>query len=187
MSFALIRARWALITIASCVLARARRRRTPSRRRTHGLRSRRSAFTDSFRSTTAPAIPLTKDGFRLRKSDLKFDGDVSPKLKWRVTFDAGKLLTLNTKVAEVGDSVALSDAAIDQKSKLLQDAALTYFVNKELQLRHRAADHPDEPRRDDPDVEGRDDRAHAVHQRTVARRVASATCATSACRRTDSR
>src|SRR5262249_11084472 len=64
--------------------------------------------------------------------DLKFNGDVSPKLKWRVTFDAGKLLSLNTKSTEIADSSALLDAAVDQKSKLLQDAALTYIVNDNL-------------------------------------------------------
>ena len=126
------RARWALITIASCLLA-----------------GRATAQQDSV-AMPAPTLdltfrvhgyiqvyyragdPLTKDRFRLQETDLKFDGDVSPRLKWRVTFDAGKLLTLNTKATEISDTVALSDAAVDQKSKLLQDAALTYFINRNL-------------------------------------------------------
>lgn len=78
--------------------------------------------------------PLTKDGFRLRKSDLKFAGDASPRVKWRVTFDAGKLLTLNTRTAEVDSSAVLTGAEVDQKSKLLQDAALTYTVNQNFNL-----------------------------------------------------
>jgi hypothetical protein len=73
--------------------------------------------------------PTTKDGYRLRKADLKFSGNVSPHLRWRVAFDASKLLTVNKTLAEVGDSVALSDATIDQRTRMLQDAALTLSVN----------------------------------------------------------
>lgn len=73
--------------------------------------------------------PTTKDGYRLRKADLKFSGNVSPHLRWRVTFDASKLLTVNKTLSELGDSIALSDAAIDQRTRILQDAALTLTVN----------------------------------------------------------
>jgi hypothetical protein len=73
--------------------------------------------------------PTTKDGYRLRKADVKFSGDVSPHLRWRVAFDASKLLTISKTVAQVGDSTALVDAAIDQRTRILQDAALTLTVN----------------------------------------------------------
>jgi hypothetical protein len=78
--------------------------------------------------------PTTKDGFRLRKADLKFSGDLSPRLRWRITFDASKQLTINKTLSEIGDSLALSDVAIDQRSKMVQDAALTYTFNKALAL-----------------------------------------------------
>src|SRR5215472_11993735 len=39
--------------------------------------------------------PLIKDGYRLRKADLKFSGTISPRLRWRIGFDAAKVLTLN--------------------------------------------------------------------------------------------
>ena len=78
--------------------------------------------------------PLIKDGYRLRKADLKFSGDISPRLRWRIAFDAGKLLTLNKTISELGDSLALSDAAVDQRTKMLQDAAITYLVNRQLQV-----------------------------------------------------
>ena len=78
--------------------------------------------------------PTIKDGFRLRKADIKFSGDVSPRLKWRVTFDASKALTINKTTSEISDSLALSDAAIDQRTRMLQDAALTYTVNRSLSL-----------------------------------------------------
>lgn len=78
--------------------------------------------------------PTTKDGFRLRKADMKFSGDISPQLKWRVSFDAAKALTVNKTLTDVGDSTALSDASIDQRTRILQDAALTYSVNHALSL-----------------------------------------------------
>src|SRR5215204_1322104 len=77
--------------------------------------------------------PLVIDGFRLRKADLKFSGPVSPKLNWRLSFDAAKALTINKTIEEVSDSLsALSDAAIDQRTRMLQDAALTYVANRSL-------------------------------------------------------
>jgi hypothetical protein len=78
--------------------------------------------------------PTIKDGFRLRKSDLKFSGVLSPKLKWRVTFDAAKALTVAKTTSDVDDSIVVTDASIDQRTRMLQDAALTYTVNKSLSL-----------------------------------------------------
>jgi hypothetical protein len=77
--------------------------------------------------------PLIKDGYRLRKADLKFSGEISPVLRWRIAFDAAKALTL-AKTISPDDSLALADAAVDQKSRMLQDAALTYLVNEHLQI-----------------------------------------------------
>jgi hypothetical protein len=74
--------------------------------------------------------PLTKDGYRLRKADLKFSGAISPKLRWRISFDAGKALTLNTTTGTATDGSAVSGVSVDQRSRILQDAALTYTVNK---------------------------------------------------------
>jgi hypothetical protein len=78
--------------------------------------------------------PTIKDGFRLRKSDLKFSGLLSPKLKWRVTFDAAKVLTVNKTTSKVDDSMVVNDLSIDQRSRILQDAALTYKVDKSLSI-----------------------------------------------------
>jgi len=78
--------------------------------------------------------PTTKDGYRLRKADLKFSGNVSPHLRWRVTFDASKVLTVNKTLSELGDSIALSDATIDQRTRILQDAALTLSVNPSMSI-----------------------------------------------------
>jgi len=78
--------------------------------------------------------PTSKDGYRLRKADLKFSGNVSPHLRWRVTFDAAKVLTVNKTISDIGDTTALSDAAIDQRTRILQDAALTLALNHATSL-----------------------------------------------------
>src|SRR5262249_46628758 len=44
-----------------------------------------------------------------------------------------KALTI-TKTASSSDSLALGDVSIDQKSRILQDAAITYLVNRKLQI-----------------------------------------------------
>lgn len=76
--------------------------------------------------------PLVKDGYRLRRADLKLSGDVSPHLRWRIGFDAAKVLVINTTASGVGDSAAISTPSIDQRSRALLDAALTYTVNPAL-------------------------------------------------------
>jgi hypothetical protein len=74
--------------------------------------------------------PLNKDGFRMRKADIKFSGSLSPNLKWRLSFDAAKQLTLQTSSTDINDTLALNSAAIDQKTRLLQEAAMSYTFNK---------------------------------------------------------
>ena len=78
--------------------------------------------------------PLNRDGYRLRKADLKFSGAISPRLRWRITFDASKLEALNTATGTEADSDAVRGVSVDQRSRMLQDAALTYTVNKYLAL-----------------------------------------------------
>lgn len=78
--------------------------------------------------------PLNVDGYRLRKADLRFDGSVSPDLRWRLTFDASKVLSVTTRTGRGADSTTLVDADIDQRTRILQDAALTYTVHPSLAL-----------------------------------------------------
>ena len=78
--------------------------------------------------------PTTKDGYRLRKGDLKFSGDISPRLRWRIGFDAGKALALDDETEGAGDSLRVVGVSVDQKSRIVQDAALTYTVNHLLSL-----------------------------------------------------
>src|SRR4051812_43020143 len=74
--------------------------------------------------------PLTKDGYRLRKADLKFAGLISPRLAWRISFDAGKALALSSTQTAIDDSLALTGVSVDQRTRILQDAALTFRPNR---------------------------------------------------------
>jgi len=78
--------------------------------------------------------PTTRDAFRLRKADIKFSGDLSPRLRWRITFDVSKAEALNKTVSKIGDSLVVSDVSVDQRSRIVQDAALTYAVGRTLSL-----------------------------------------------------
>jgi hypothetical protein len=62
------------------------------------------------------------DTFRLRRAQLRFSGELNPKLKWTVMLDAAKALSTNDSFDDEG---ALSDVKIDQSSRLLQEAYLT--------------------------------------------------------------
>lgn len=78
--------------------------------------------------------PTTTDGFRLRKADLKFNGDLSRHVKWRLGFDAAKALGLTKSENSASDPQALTDVAVDQRSRIVQDAAITWSVDKALNL-----------------------------------------------------
>ena len=78
--------------------------------------------------------PTTKDGYRLRKGDLKFSGDLSPRLRWRIGFDAGKALALDNDVVGTGDTARLAAVAVDQKSRIVQDAAITMTFSRAFVL-----------------------------------------------------
>lgn len=78
--------------------------------------------------------PLTRDTYRLRRANLKLSGEVSPRFRWRIGFDVAKVLTINSTVAKAGDSSAIETATIDQRSRILLDAALTYTVNPDLKF-----------------------------------------------------
>jgi hypothetical protein len=128
----LFRARWALAVVASAAVAHPRSTATAqdsTARAGHTVEVH--GFVQVYYRTGDPTI---KDGYRLRKADVKFSGDISPHITWRVGFDAAKLLTLTESAVTIGDSSALRDAAVDQRTRILQDAALTVSLHKFLWL-----------------------------------------------------
>lgn len=78
--------------------------------------------------------PLNKDGYRVRKADIKFTGSLSEHVKWRFSADAAKALSLQSTTEKISDTTTLSGVAVDQKSRMLQEAAVTYYANKSFQV-----------------------------------------------------
>jgi len=74
--------------------------------------------------------PTTTDGFRLRKADLKFNGQLSPHVRWRIGFDAAKALNLILTGNDTLDALALTAVNTDQRTRMLQDAAITWVQSK---------------------------------------------------------
>src|SRR5262245_29059325 len=62
--------------------------------------------------------PTTTDGFRLRKADLKFSGQMSPHVRWRIGFDAAKALALVVTNGDTIDAKALTAASADERSRM---------------------------------------------------------------------
>ena len=77
-------------------------------------------------------ITNAHDSYRVRRAFVMVNGIISPRVRWRVGVDAAKLLTLTKSSTVVGDSTVLSDANVDQRSRILQDAAITIAFSPAL-------------------------------------------------------
>lgn len=69
-------------------------------------------------------ITNARDSYRVRRADLKLSGIISPRVRWRLSFDGAKLLNLTKATAGSGDSTVLEDAAVDQRTRILQEASI---------------------------------------------------------------
>jgi hypothetical protein len=68
------------------------------------------------------------DSYRIRRADVKLSGIISPRVRWHISLDGAKVLNLNKTTTVVGDSSALKDASIDQRSRILQEASISVSV-----------------------------------------------------------
>ncbi len=76
------------------------------------------------------------DTFRLRRTELKLTGDVTPKAKFVVMIDPAKALAVNTTYTTLEGDRVVVDASLNQAGRLLQDAfvSLTYLRGVEVQV-----------------------------------------------------
>ncbi len=124
------RARWALALAASSAVARlGAAQDTTSNRAMSSIQLH--GFLQIYYRT---GDPTTRDGYRLRKADLKFSGELSPRLRWRIGFDASKILALTKTTETVDSSTVLTDVAVDSRSRIVQDAALTLLLPHAMRL-----------------------------------------------------
>jgi hypothetical protein len=70
------------------------------------------------------------DTFHMRRLELKFSGSINPSIDWTVMVDPSKTLRLN--VSKSGGNV--TDVSIDQSTRILQDAFVTWKVSPETRL-----------------------------------------------------
>ena len=62
------------------------------------------------------------DTFRLRRAELKFSGDISPRIKWAVMVDPAKALSLSTTTSSMGGQTVVTGTSISQSGRMMQDA-----------------------------------------------------------------
>src|SRR5690349_20824156 len=69
-------------------------------------------------------ITSAHDSYRIRRADVKLSGIISPRVRWRISLDGAKLLNLNKTTTVAADSTVLDDVAVDQRSRILQEASI---------------------------------------------------------------
>jgi hypothetical protein len=74
------------------------------------------------------------DSYRIRRADLKLSGVISPRVRWHLSFDGAKLLNLTKTTTTASDSTALRDVAIDQRSRILQEASINVSLRPGLRV-----------------------------------------------------
>jgi phosphate-selective porin len=76
------------------------------------------------------------DTFRIRRAELKFTGDLLPKVKWTVMLDLAKALSLNTASTTVNGTPVIRDVSVNQSSRILQEAFVTlgYFKRANINI-----------------------------------------------------
>ena len=76
------------------------------------------------------------DSFRMRRAELKFTGDLLPKVKWTIMLDLAKALSVNNTTTTINNTPVIRDTSINQASRILQDAFITlgYFKRANIQV-----------------------------------------------------
>lgn len=66
-----------------------------------------------------------RNTFRARRLELKFSGQLTPKVKWTGMIDPTKGLSLNNTFAAIGGTPVLQDTSVNQAGRILQDMFIT--------------------------------------------------------------
>lgn len=86
---------------------------------TGGIKLRVSGL---FQGWYAASDAAVVDTFRLRRAELKFRGDISPRLKGVVMVDPAKTLSLSTSTGSMSGQTVVTGASVSQSGRLRQDA-----------------------------------------------------------------
>ncbi|HKX33235.1 MAG TPA: porin [Blastocatellia bacterium] len=75
-----------------------------------------------------------RDTFRLRRAELKFSGEITPQIKWTLVTDLAKGLALNNLSTTAAGQQVLNGTSVNQASRVLQDAFITFDHSKRLKV-----------------------------------------------------
>ena len=75
-----------------------------------------------------------RDTFRIRRTELKFTGIITPNFKWTVMVDPSKALAVNNTYTTADGRQIIKDTSINQAGRILQDAFITYTANSNVNL-----------------------------------------------------
>lgn len=71
------------------------------------------------------------DTFRIRRSELRFTGDITPKVKWSVMFDLAKALSVNSTTSTINGTPVVGSVAVNQLSRIFQEGFISYAYSKQ--------------------------------------------------------
>jgi uncharacterized coiled-coil protein SlyX len=76
----------------------------------------------------------TNNTFRFRRAEMKFSGQITPKVKWTIMIDPAKALSLNTATTTVAGVPVVTSVSPNQSSRILQDAFFTLTYIKDVNV-----------------------------------------------------
>ena len=79
-------------------------------------------------------ITNAHDTYRIRRADIKLSGVISPRVRWRISLDGAKLLNLTKVTTGTGDSSVVRDVAVDERSRILQEASINVTLMPALRF-----------------------------------------------------
>jgi phosphate-selective porin len=74
------------------------------------------------------------DSFRIRRTELKFTGEVTPEIRWTIMIDPSKALSLNNTLTTINGTTVVRDTSVNQASRILQDAYITLSYYKRMNI-----------------------------------------------------
>jgi uncharacterized coiled-coil protein SlyX len=99
-----------------------------------GQENEKSKFNGLIQGWYASGNAGYSDTFLLRRTELRFSGQINPHIKWMLMIDPAKSLSINKTYTTINGERIVSDASINQASRILQDAYITVDYNKNLQV-----------------------------------------------------
>lgn len=75
-----------------------------------------------------------KDTFRIRRTELKFTGEITPEVRWTLMIDPAKALSLNNTYYTADGTRMVVETSPNQSSRVLQDVFITLGYLKPFQV-----------------------------------------------------